>query len=187
MSDTAQSTIKHIKGSSEPVKDRHSGTSFGFRSMVIIVLTLIGIGASVFHLFGFNIYGHVMWPRAYYSLIMGCFLPVVFITIPYKKNAGTAKWFDIAAAVLCMIISAFFFINAENIEYEGWEYVTPPLCLVMAIPICFLVFEAARRASGGIFFIVCLIFSVFPLFTEFLPGILRGVGFSFLKVIPYYV
>ncbi len=179
--------MKQIKESSEPEKHGHSGASFGFRNLVIIVLTVIGIGASVFHLFGFNIYGHVMWPRAYYSLIMGCFLPIVFITIPHKKNADAAKWFDVSAAVLCMITAAFFFLNAENIEYEGWEYVTPILPLIMAIPICFLVFEGARRASGGIFFMVCLLFSAFPLFTEYLPGILKGVGFSFLKVIPYYV
>ena len=159
----------------------------GLRKIAVFSLTIIGVGASVFHLFGFNIAGHVMWPRAYYSLIMGCFLPIVFLTIPWKKKSSQIRWFDIFAAVLCVVVSAFFFLNAENIEYEGWEYASPVLSLIMTFPICVLVFEATRRASGGIFFSTCLLFSAFPLFTEYLPGILKGVGFTFLEVLPYYI
>lgn len=159
----------------------------GVRKTTVFILTIIGVGASVFHLFGFNIAGHVMWPRAYYSLLIGCFLPIIYLTVPVSKKTKKIYWFDILAAIICICVCGFFFISAEKIEYEGWEYVTPPFALAMTIPICILVFEAARRASGGVFLATCLLFSAFPLFTQFMPGLLKGVSFTPLAVLPYYI
>jgi TRAP transporter 4TM/12TM fusion protein len=187
VSSMAECAPQSAENQSSADKHQTDDNLHGIRKVLVFVLTIIGVGASIFHLFGLNLAGHVMWPRAYYSLLIGCFLPIVFITTPFSKKSPEIRWFDFIAAIVCMFVSAYFFFHAENIEYEGWEYVTPTIPLILTIPICILVFEAARRSSGGLFFFTCLLFSSFPLFTENLPGILRGVGFTPLEVLPYYI
>ncbi len=187
MSSTKESILEDAHELSSPQELQSENKLSGVRRVVVFVLTIVGVGASIFHLFGFNIAGHVMWPRAYYSLLIGCFLPIIYLTVPSTKKTARICWFDVLAAILSIGVCAFFFLSAENIEYEGWEYVTPPLALVMTIPISILVFEAARRASGSIFFSTCLLFSAFPLFTQYMPGILKGVSFTPLTVLPYYI
>ena len=156
-------------------------------TVIFLVLSIIGIGASVFHLFSFNIGGHLMWPRAYYSLLIACFMPIVFLSIPHRTGGKLARWFDYAIATLILSAGMYIFFNAENIEFGGWEYVTPLTSLVVAVPITLIILEGARRSAGLIFFFVCLFFTVFPLFTEYLPGILHGIGFTLSEVIAYYI
>jgi TRAP transporter 4TM/12TM fusion protein len=154
---------------------------------ICIFLTFVGIGASIFYLFGFNIAGKVMWPRAYYALLMGCFLPLVILLAPHRKGVVRPPWFDYAAAFLSLAVGLFLFLNAANIEYKGWQFATPLPGTIAAIILCAFALEAARRSSGNAFFLVCLFAFAFPLYTNLLPGLLGGIGYSLTGAIQSYV
>jgi TRAP transporter 4TM/12TM fusion protein len=145
---------------------------------ICLFLTVLGVGASIFHLFGYNIAGKVMWPRAYYALLMGCFLPIVFLLVPHRKGASWPRWFDYVGAFLSLAVGLFLFLNASNIEYKGWHYTAPLSGVIAAFLLCAIVLETSRRSSGGIFCLICFIGFTFPFYTHLLPGILGGIGFN---------
>ncbi len=152
-----------------------------------IILTLIGIGASVFHLFGFNIAGKVMWPRAYYSLLIGCFLPLIFLYDSSGYRLSGKKYLNILGALMSIGAAAFFFLNAFNIEYKSWEYDAPTSALIGAFILLIVVFWALKKSSGRSFFFIGLCFLCFPLFAQYIPGALKGTGFTALEALQYYV
>jgi TRAP transporter 4TM/12TM fusion protein len=152
-----------------------------------ILLTFIGVGGSAFHISGLNIAGHVMWPRAYYSLLMACFLPLVFLMLPHRKGVLQIPWFDYCAAVVSTGVALYLFVKTLDIEYQGWQYAAPALGVVAAFILCGAVLETARRSSGNVLFMVSLLFFTFPLYTEHLVGILKGVGFNLNTAVSYYV
>jgi len=152
-----------------------------------IILTIIGIGASIFHLFGFNIAGKVMWPRAYYSLLIGCFLPLVYF---YNSSQGrrffVKNFLNGLGALLSIGVAAFFFLNAFNIEYKGWEYDAPIFAIIGAFFLLVVIFWALKKGSGTSFFFIGFFFLCFPLFADLIPGELRGTGFKPLEALQYY-
>ena len=155
--------------------------------IVVFVLTLIGIGASVSHLWGFSIAGNILWTRAYYSLLIACFLPILFLTAPYRRGAQRPRWFDYVLSVLIAVSAMYIFFNAKTIEFAGWEYVTPVIPAIIAFVIVFVLLEGARRSAGLIFLLACLFFLSLPMFTQYLPGFLKGVSFGPAESIAYYV
>lgn len=154
---------------------------------ICIFLTLAGVGISIFHLFGFSIAGKVMWPRAYYALLMTCFLPIVFFLAPHRKGTLRPCWHDYAGALLSAAVGLFLFFNAGNIEYKGWQYATPLFGIISAFILCAIALETSRRSSGNTFFLVCLIGLTFPLYTQLLPGLLGGIGFGLVGAVQFYV
>ena len=158
-----------------------------FIRYICLFLTVVGVGASIFHLFGYNIAGKVMWPRAYYALLIGCFMPIVFLFVPHRKGASWPHWFDYAGACLSFAVGLFLFLNAGNIEYKGWQYTAPFLGVISAFILCAIVFETSRRSSGGIFCLICFIGFTFPFYTDLLPGLLGGIGFGPVGALRFYV
>lgn len=154
--------------------------------VIYITLTIVGIGASAFHLFGFNIAGKVMWPRAYYSLLIGCFLPLIFFTAISNSSFLKTKWLNILGALMSFGVAAFFFLNAYNIEYDGWEYEAPVVAIVAAVLLLIVVFWSVKKSSGTSFFIIALCFLLFPLFAHYVPGALKGTGVAPLDALLYY-
>jgi TRAP transporter 4TM/12TM fusion protein len=179
----------------EEIKTDHAGakTVIGGRELnpyvkhVVILFTLVGVGGSAFHIAGLNIAGKVMWPRAYYSLLMGCFLPLVFLMLPHRKGISRIPWFDYGGAFTSVIVALYLFVKTLDIEYQGWQYAAPMLGVIAAFVLCGAVLETARRSSGNVLFIVSLLFFTFPLYTEYLVGILKGVGFNLNTAVSYYV
>jgi len=159
----------------------------GIARKIFLILTLIGVGAAVFHIFGFSIGGHVMWPRAYYSILIACYLPLIFIGKRHRAGLQEIPWFDWAAIILCILCCIYIFFNTMDIEYKSWEYYTPPLGLIVGFVLCFLILEAARRTGGLLFFGVVTFFFFFPLFAHFMPRIMEGIGFTLKETVSYYV
>jgi len=151
-----------------------------------IILTLIGIGASIFHLFGYNIAGKVMWPRAYYSLLIGCFLPLIFLYDSPGRQFSWKKWLNLLGALITVGTAAFFFLNAFNIEYKSWEYNAPTSAIFGAFTLLIVIFWALKKSSGTSFFLIAVCFLCFPLFAQHIPGALKGTGFTPLEALQYY-
>jgi TRAP transporter 4TM/12TM fusion protein len=71
--------------------------------------------------------------------------------------------------------------------YQGWEYAAPPYAKYLSYAMWPLVLEALRRTAGKAIFVICLLFSLYPVYSEWAPGILRAQATSFDITAGYHI
>lgn len=101
----------------------------------------------------------------------------VLFAMPYKLRKGdrhSVPWFDTLLAVLAFGAPAYFAIKGNEILEVGWEYDAPMHAKYMAFVLWALVLEATRRAGGNAIFAICLLVSIYPIYSQFGPGFLEG-------------
>ena len=155
--------------------------------LLFILLTVSGAGLAVFTMFGFTVGGETIFDAQYYYLLIACFLPSVFLLMPMrKKDRGILRWYDIVFAVLAFGSGFYFYTNAYSIVIAGWFPVSPTNFAVATV-LLVLTLEAARRGGGPVFLIVCLLFGLYPIFAEHMPGVFFGNSAPWDTTIGYMV
>ncbi len=132
---------------------------------------------SIYMLFGVgNFLGtYVLLDTEYLYAMIALLLPLPFIIYhPTPRKGNKIPWYDIIFAVSTFIIASYFCFSGSLILEEGWEYLAPTHAKVMAFILWGLVLEASRRAGGNAIFIICLIISIYPAISTFLPGFLNA-------------
>jgi len=153
---------------------------------IFIILTIGGLGVAVFYLFGFNIAGNVLLDVGYYYLLIGVFLTTTFLILPgRKKDKKRIRGYDLLAAAFIFGTTFYFFLNAWEIGWVGWN---PPntLQFTLALILCLLVLEGGRRMAGFPYLIICVIIGLYPLFASSMPGLLFGMGYPLDHMIGSY-
>ena len=138
-----------------------------------ILSTLI----SIYMLFGVgNVLGtYVLLDTEYLYAMIALLLPLPFIIYhPTPRRGDKIPWYDITCAASTFIIASYFCYSGSLILEEGWEYLAPTYAKIMAFILWGLVLEASRRAGGNAIFIICLIISIYPAISTFLPGFLNA-------------
>lgn len=150
--------------------------------VTFIVLSIIGLLLAVQWAFNISFAGQVMTQHGYYYLLIASFSSGVFLILPARKKDKKARWYDLVAAVLVFGIGVYLFRHSWTIGIVGWF---PPTTLQFALGVifCLLILEGGRRMAGPIYLVICLVFGLYPLFAEHMPGILFGVSSSFSHVI----
>jgi TRAP transporter 4TM/12TM fusion protein len=143
----------------------------------LAVAALGSVFASVYIVFGLgNVFGtYVPLETEYFYLMLALLLPLAFIIYPLTKNAQAhVPWYDVLLAVAAFCICAYFAFKGNEILDIGWEYDAPEHANWMAFALWALVLEATRRAGGNAIFIICLVVSIYPIFSSLAPGFLEG-------------
>ncbi|HJX12746.1 MAG TPA: TRAP transporter fused permease subunit, partial [Dehalococcoidales bacterium] len=154
---------------------------------IFIILTLVGVGVAVFSMFGFTVNGRTMLDVSYYYLLIACFLTTVFLMMPLrKKDRSGLRWYDVVAAVLSLGASFYLFLQAYPLTTQGYFPVSTPN-LVVSVILFILILEAARRGGGWVFVIICLFFGIYPVFAQYMPGILFGISRDLDATIGYQI
>lgn len=154
-----------------------------------IAFSCAGILSAIVYLFhiGVSVWGGFIVGTAYLHLILSFFLPLVFLYFPAAKRfKGKVGLADLILALLSFSSAFYFFIHGRQILFQGWE-VSPPLpAFILGVFLWGLVLEAARRVVGWVLFGIVFLFSIYPLFGEFMPGILFSKSFAFVRLVGYY-
>lgn len=152
----------------------------GAAKWAVIILTTAGILVSIFQTL--PILPTYMLPlaTAVYYILLGLFLAVSFLIYPIWGSFAhrpplIIDWILAAAALVC---GAYFAAHANEILNYGWSMVPPTFAAVLSGVLCVLAVEGARRAAGIPLAIVCLIFGIYPLFADQMPGVLWGNAFD---------
>jgi len=136
-------------------------------------------------------FGIVLLETSYSYALIGLYLCAVFILYPVKKGIKEKKgiflWMDVGLMLISLIISSLFVLKGYDIINKGWMIEAPNPYPVLAFVYWLILIEALRRSSGFIMFIIVSFFSFFPLFAEYLPSLLEGISFSFIRTINYHV
>lgn len=147
--------------------------------VVVAVLSLAGLLLSINQVFTLNLMGFHLISTAYYYALIGLFMAVAFLAYP-ASSGGRHKvpWFDWLLASLTLAIGIYFAFNAHNIINQGWDITAPTLPTILSGVLVVIALEGVRRCAGKILLAVCLIFTVYPLFADHMPGVLWGMQYS---------
>jgi TRAP transporter 4TM/12TM fusion protein len=161
-----------------------------FPRFLAILSSLLGLLSATVYLFhlGVSFWGEYVVGTAYLHLILAFFLPLVFLYFPLSPRFHQkVPWYDFASALLCFLSAFYFFLHGEDILFQGWEVAPPSAALALGILLWAFVLEAARRTVGGVLFLLVLLFSLYPLFAEHMPGLLSAKSFAFPRLVGYHV
>jgi TRAP transporter 4TM/12TM fusion protein len=152
-------------------------------------LVSIAVGAVLYSIFYLSIGGIVFVGTGFYFFINALLLPLVFFYFPLSPRVPKDKvpWYDWILATLSLGTAFYFFMNSFNILNEGWEVAPPKIAWIFALVLFFLSLEACRRAGDWGLFIIVVFFAFLPMFTTYMPGILRGIDYSFYRMISFHV
>jgi len=152
---------------------------YGASYAVIIAMATIGILISINQLFQLRIAGFMPIASGYYYCLLATFLSISFLIFPARKaDAQSLRWYDWLLFATCVTVNIYFAVHAHTILTSGWEYEAPILPLAMSFILWGLALEAVRRTSGAALFFICLVFSFYPIYGQYLKGILWGTPFT---------
>lgn len=148
----------------------------------VLATSLGGIAAAVIYIFGI----FPLLDLTYYFLLMAAYVPVAFLLLPAHKGEKRAGWLSYAPALVALATTLFLAYHGRTLVFQTWIPANAWQLTVAAI-IFLLVLEAARRAGGLIFLCIVGFFALYPVFAEYMPGILWGPPTSLARTIAFNV
>lgn len=147
-------------------------------------VTIVAVVMSCYHLYTciFGIPESQMHRMLH--LMFACVLTFSIYNIKGKKNGGQVKAWDILLMVATVASLAYMIFNLKVFQ-DRISFVTPltPAQIAVFVVILVVVLEATRRLTGPTLPIACLVFILYALFGQHLPGILAHNGFSIQKIL----
>lgn len=122
----------------------------------------------------------------YYYALMGLLLPLSYLVYPPFRGAKS-YWLDIVLSVAAFGACVFFFVNAETMLDYGWEFSAPGYAVWVSYLLWVLIMEAVRRSGGWVLFGLVLVFSLYPIVADSLPGPISGMSSSPAETASYHV
>lgn len=155
-----------------------------FWRTLIIILTVAVILLSINQLFYLRAFGFNPIVEAYLFYLLACLLPITFIVFPLRKQEKQAPvaWYDVILGAVAFVIPLYMGINAHRMVLEGWDRVAPALPTAASIVLWVILLEGVRRAADSVLMWFCLAFSLFPMFTGYMPiRVLQGIEYTFIE------
>ncbi|MEC9368713.1 MAG: TRAP transporter fused permease subunit [Pseudomonadota bacterium] len=133
----------------------------------------------------------VLLSNHYLYAVLGLLLPFTFIFFPAysaarPQGANEVPWYDAALTLLTFGVCFYFFVNSTRIVDLGWEFVAPDHAIYMSYLLWILVLEAVRRAGGLPIFTIVLLFSLYPLVADVMPGPIAGLPSTWGEAAGYH-
>ncbi len=125
-------------------------------------------------------------PNHYYYALIALLLPPCFLIYPMTRYS-TRYWYDIILALAAFGGSVFFIINAETMLDQGWEFTAPTYAVWVSYLLWALTLEAVRRCGGLTLFTLVLLFSLYPIVADKLPGVISGMSSTPAETAAYHV
>ena len=161
----------------------------GWRA-VFCGLTALACFMVLNQLFNWKLFvGLVLLESRHLYVLAGCFISIVFLAYPARKRAPMDRvpWYDALLFTLALGVNAFFFWNGERAVGEGWEYSAPALVVAVAGLYWLLILEATRRTGGTVLFVVVLVFSLYPVVADRMPGSIQGFPRPFTDTLVFHI
>ena len=150
---------------------------------IFFVFTTAALSLSTLYLFNVRLGGVPLYVVSYYYLFVALFLFCTFIIVPARtKDRTRVPWYDFVIAALAFGIGFYFFLQGKEIGETGWRILSPAI-FTIAFIYCLLVLEAGRRMAGSIYLAVCLLAGLYPLIAAYMPGVLRGLGYTLPEIV----
>lgn len=158
------------------------------RSWPQLFITTVAVIMSLYHLYTciFGIPESQMHRMLH--LMFACVLTFAIYNFKGKKNDGKLGISDIFF-IIVTVVSLVYMIANLKVFQNRISFVTPlsTVQIVVFIAVLIMILEATRRLTGPTLPIACIIFILYALFGQYLPGILAHNGFSIQKILEQVV
>lgn len=136
---------------------------------VLMILAVIGWAIGLPRMLGTSYY-----PQQFYALILGLVLPMTYLTYPAVRGTVRAlvPWWDVALALVSMLVLGFMALEYPRLVNQ--IFMRPPEIWISGLITTLLVLEALRRATGWALVIIIVVFLLYGLFGNLIPGRLSG-------------
>ena len=160
----------------------------------LLIASIGSVLVSIYVIFGLgNRFGtYVPLETEYFYVMLGMLLPLVFLLFPFKSivpgsvQSGGVPWYDLILVAITVALSVYFVLHGEEILQDGWEYLPPETAEYCSYAMWLIVLEATRRTGGMAIFVICVLFSVYPVFADVMPGVLNGQPTSWTIASAFY-
>lgn len=148
------------------------------------VVTITAVVMSCYHLYTciFGIPESQMHRMLH--LMFACVLTFFLYNVAGKKNDGKVKVWDILLTAATVVSLVYMILNLKVFQ-NRISFVTPLTTaqIVVFVVLLLVVLEATRRLTGPTLPIACIVFILYALFGNHLPGILGHNGFTVQKLL----
>ncbi|WP_319496262.1 TRAP transporter permease [uncultured Cohaesibacter sp.] len=121
------------------------------------------------------------------SLHLSMVFPMAFILYPMRgadKDSVNVPWYDWILAIASTLPGLYIILNYEEITFRMVQVDDVTMVQqVLGMALVFFLLEATRRVVGMPLAIIVGFFAGYMWFGNFMPGILKGLPFSFAEVI----
>lgn len=150
-----------------------------------LLLAMSGAGAvlAVVYIFGIV----PLLDVTYYFLLMAMYLPVAFLLLPAHKRELKAGWLSYLPAMAIFGLTLLMAYQGRNLVFQTWVPVGEPWQLWVASAIFVLILDTARRSGGLIFLTIVLILGLYPIYADYMPGMLWGPPTTLARTIAFNV
>ena len=183
-------TAEEAQEMAAEAEDRHRKLS-PFWISIFTISAMSSVLMSIYVIFNLGItFGYVPLDTQYFYALLASLLPLVFFIYPIWPGVGPRNqvpWYDAIIAAVAFGIAIYFMVSGEKIIDEGWEYDAPDHAIYMTYAIWLIGLEAARRAGGLVIFLICLLFSLYPILAPYAPGFLEGEANTWADTATYHI
>lgn len=183
---TNSATPKNVDAVSSEARMRQLGPVW--QSIIILCgsLTILLALNQLMNL-GFFI-GVTLLDTSYLYAIGALLVGLIFLILPghATSSRNSVPWYDVLMFLLCSAVFAYFAFNGNRIISEAWEFMAPPIAIVISTIGWLLLLEATRRAGGTAVFVVVAIISLYPVYADLMPGPISGLPQSFATTMGYH-
>ncbi|MBT5897799.1 MAG: TRAP transporter fused permease subunit [Rhodospirillaceae bacterium] len=183
-------TAEQAQEQAAEATNRHRSLSPVWMAL-LVTSAMSSVFMAVYVIFNLGIHvGIVPLDTQYFYAMLAALLPLVFLLYPVWPGIGPqdrVPWYDIILAAFAFSIPVYFVFTGESIIDEGWEYDAPQHAVYMTFIFWIIGLEAARRAGGLVIFLICLLFSLYPILAPYAPGFLEGEPNDWADTATYHV
>jgi len=125
--------------------------------------------------------GLMLAPAQNQAIFLGLVMALAFLSCPAKKGMKGVKWYDWIFVVMGVIPNAYVLLFYDTWQLHGG---TEPKRyeILFSIALAIVLLEGLRRVLGLVLSILLLCFMLHPIFSNHLPGIFFGRGYSVSRV-----
>lgn len=159
-------------------------TEAGIRRSAGAVVTVLGIGASLYHLYAAYFYPlFALQHRALHLLFMATMVFLVHTVIKEKRLTWPKLAYTTAFVALTLAGTLYVLINFSDVATRAGSYSATDV--IFGIMMIVVVFEAARRGTGWPVVIVAAAFLTYAFVGPHMPALLAHRGFPLQRTVPF--
>ena len=149
-------------------------------------VVMVSAGMSLFHLYTtfFGFFDAPIQRAAFFVFVF--VLGYAFYPARFKGGLASLRfppWYDLVLMAMSAMVGSYILINYETIV-ENMGYPTQTDLIMGSIAIL-LVLELCRRAVGPVLMVICMVFLLYVLLGNLIPGFLSHRGYPFTRLVSH--
>ncbi len=145
----------------------------------MIIIKVIAVSFALFQIWANSI--GMITVMKHLGVSLGAVLSLIFLTFPTKKNQHFMVWYDVFLAIIGMAVGLYIVFRTDTLLLNhlipnNIDYIVGGIAIL-------IVLEATRRSIGIWLTIIPVVFIIYALFGDLLPGVLSHYGFTLRRLI----